>query len=87
MGPDDAAPLDAVLIEPGEEIGVWIVWRVGSLCPPGERPPLEGGSGYGFDSVALRGSVLGIPRSDIVTLRYFIEVRNPDDDQMVSCPD
>lgn len=86
VGPDEAAPLDETVIEAGEEIGVWIVWRVGSLCPPGERPPLEGGAGYGFDTLALDWSVMGIPRSGTLELRHFVEVRNPADDQLVTCP-
>ena len=84
--PNEAAALDETIIAAGEEIGVWIVWRIGSLCPPGERPPLEGGTGYGFDTLALHWSVMGIPRSGTLELRHFIEVRNPANDQLVICP-
>jgi hypothetical protein len=86
IGPDDATPLHEVVVDAGQEIGVWIVWRVGSLCPPGERPPLQGGSGYGFDTLNLRWSIMGIPRSGTIELRHFVEVRNPADDQLVTCP-
>jgi len=62
------------------------VWRVGALCPPGERPPLVGGGGYAFDALDLRWSVLGIPWSDRIQLRHLVEVRNPADDELVFCP-
>lgn len=84
--PDDATPLDDAVIEAGQEIAVWIVWRVGSLCPTGEPPPLEGGSGYVFDGLGLQWSVMGIPRNDSIELRHVIEVRHPADDQLVTCP-
>lgn len=87
VGPDDALPVDSVVIDAGQEIGAWIVWRVGGLCPPGERPPVMDGSGYGFDSLDLRWSVLGIPRSEPLELRYSVEVRNQGDGPLVTCPD
>lgn len=86
VGPEDATPLDMAVIGAGQEIAVWIVWRVGTLCPTGERPPLEGGVAYVLDTVGLRWSVMGIPQSDTLDLRHVIEVRNPADDQLATCP-
>lgn len=86
VGPDDATPLEAAVVDPGAEVAVWVVWRIGSLCLAGEPPPLTSGSGYGFDTLGLRWSVLGVERSGAIKLGYFVEVRNPSDDPLVLCP-
>lgn len=86
VGPEDATPLDTAVIDAGQEVAVWIVWRVGTHCPAGEQPPLEAGSGYVLDAVDVRWSVMGIPQSGRIDLRHVIEVRNPTDDPLVTCP-
>lgn len=85
VGPDEALPVDSIVIDAGQEVGVWIVWRVGARCPLGEPPPLMAGSGYEWDSLDLRWSVLGIPRSAPLELRHVVEVRDPADDPLVTC--
>lgn len=62
------------------------MWRVGTLCPAGEQPPLEAGSGYVLDTVDLHWSVMGIPQSGTIDLRHVIEVRNSATSQLVTCP-
>ncbi len=86
VGPEDALPLEAMVIEPGQTEAVWIVWRSGSYCPPGAAWPYLPGSGIIVSSMPLRWSSLGVPRTSTIDLQYDVELRNPIEDPQTICP-
>lgn len=73
-------------IDPGEELAVWVHWRMGSYCPPGEPVGLGPGGSESTDFVAVSWSVLGLPRTSYVPLGYGFVVTNPENDPLITCP-
>ena len=86
VGPEDAVPLEAMVIDPGATQAVWIVWRSGSYCPPGAAWPYLPDSGIIVSSMPLRWSILGVPRTSTIDLQYDVELRNPIEDPQTICP-
>lgn len=87
VGPDESLPFAPVVIEPGHERAVWIGWRVGSQCVPGQAPPYMPEAGVGLGPLLpFRWSVLGVPRTSEVDLGYAVEALNPLDDPLTVCP-
>lgn len=86
VGPDDAPPLDGAVIEPGRELGLWITWQVGSGCSPGETMPMEPGSGIIVSELPVRWSILGVPRTSSIRLRYDVAMDVPVDAPRTICP-
>jgi hypothetical protein len=87
VSPEESLPFAPVAIESGHERAVWIRWRVGDACVPGQVPPYPPESGLGLGPLLpFRWSVFGIPRTSEVDLRYAVEAFNPPDDPMTVCP-
>ncbi len=83
--PRGAQSASGASIAPSAET-VWIHWRIGSWCPPGQPASYNPGSGISTDQVGVSWSVLGLPRTSDVHLGYRFSVANPGDDPLVTCP-
>lgn len=88
VGPEESLPFTPVVIEPGRERAVWIQWRVGDSCVPGQAPLHPPGGGLGLGPLLpFRWSLFGIPRTTEVDLRYKVEAFNPPEDPLTVCPE
>lgn len=72
------------VIPSGDEIVVWVHWRMGRGCPEG-GPAYTPGTGAGLDEVGVAWTVLGLPRVSTVSLGYDVLISNPEDDPVLSC--
>jgi hypothetical protein len=87
VGPEESAQFAPVAIEPGRYRAVWIQWRVGDRCVPGQVPPYPPESGVGLGPLLpFRWSLFGIPRTTGVDLGYKVEAFNSPDDPLTVCP-
>jgi hypothetical protein len=85
--PNTAPPIDRAVIEPGSELILWVRWRLGSSCQPGEAPPYFPGTAIGVGpKIDLRWSVFSIPRTSSVDMGYMVWADNPADDPLTVCP-
>jgi hypothetical protein len=88
VGPEESVPFAPVTLEPGRERAVWIQWRVGDRCVAGQAPPYQADTGVGLGPLLpFRWSLLGIPRTSEVDLRYKVEAFNPPEDPLTVCPE
>jgi hypothetical protein len=87
VGPDESVPFAAVAIEPGRDRAVWIRWRVGTSCVPGQDPPYPPESGVGLGPrIPFRWSILWVQRTSEIDLGYSVEAFNPPEDPLAVCP-
>jgi hypothetical protein len=85
--PNTAPPIDHAVIQPGSELILWVRWRIGSSCQPGEAPPYSAGTAIGMGpKINLRWSVLSIPRTSAVDIGYMVWADNPAVDPLTVCP-
>jgi hypothetical protein len=87
VGPEESVPFAPVVLEPGRYRAVWIQWRVGDRCVPGQVPPYPPEFGIGLGPLLpFRWSLFGVPRTSEVDLGYAVEAFNPPEDPLTICP-
>jgi hypothetical protein len=85
--PNTAPPIDHAVIQPGSEFILWVRWRLGGSCEPGEAPPYYPGTAIGMGpKIDLRWSVFSIPRTSSVDMGYMVWADNPAEDPLTVCP-
>jgi hypothetical protein len=83
---DPRGALSAVgaVIGAGNEVAIWVHWKMGGACPDG-RPAYMPGTAAGRDRVDVNWSIFGIPRTSTIDLGYTVWSRNPPDDPLLTC--